>query len=183
MFFCTTHCFLGPKAKHWCLDVRQSIPFSLNIRCFVLFMPKLCFIHYLFLLSNFIMHALFVFTKCILHPSGWLKQVFVFFLTLFLFWLQPQQYYLFPQILFCFYVFKHTLCIISYQEDHYVVIYFFFQAWMWMLFGIICVNLPVLSISLPHLMYSRLYLGNKNLPFLISTLAFLYFSFIFSVSL
>lgn len=76
MFFCTTHCFLGPKAKPWCLDVRQSIPFSLNIRCFVLFMPKLCFIHDLFLLSNFIMHALFVFTKCILHPSGWLKQVF-----------------------------------------------------------------------------------------------------------
>lgn len=41
-----------------------------------------------------------------------------------------------------------------------------------------CIYLFFQSISLPHLMYSRIYLGNKNLPFLISDLAFLYSYFL-----
>lgn len=40
-----------------------------------------------------------------------------------------------------------------------------------------CMCASTLPVSLLHLMYSRLYLGNKNFPFLISTLAFLYFFF------
>lgn len=120
------------------------------------------------------MHASFVFTKCVFHASSTQVDLrkLLFFFFLFLFWLQAQKSYLLSQIFFCFYIFKHILCITSYQENYCAVICF--QSWMWMLLRIIHVHLTVPPISLLHLMYSWLYLDNKNL-LLLSTLASLYF--------
>lgn len=136
----------------------------------MLFIPILCFISDVFLLSIFIMHASFVFTKCVFHP-GWLKEAS--FLFCFYFDYKHSNLTSFHRFFFWFYIFKHILCITSYQENHSAVICS--QNWMWMLLCIIYVHLTVPPISLLRLMYSRLCLGNKNLHRRLSTLASSYF--------
>lgn len=135
----------------------------------MLFIPILCFISGVFLLSVIIMHASFVFTKYVYRASSTQVDLrkLLFFPVFIL--ITSRETYLLSQI--CFYIFKHILCITSYQENYCAVIYF--QSWMWILLHIISVYLTVPPISLLHLMYSRLYLGNKKI--FLSTLASSYF--------
>lgn len=79
MFFYTLIIIFFPWAFRCLIKHIFFSKHSLNTLCFVLFMPTLCFIPDIFLLSSIIMHASFVFTKCILYLSGWLKEVLFLF--------------------------------------------------------------------------------------------------------
>lgn len=105
-------------------------------------MPTLCFIPDVFLQSTIIMHASFVFTKCILYLSGWPKEVL--FLFYFYFGYKHSNIIYFHRFNFTFMslnicsVLLHTkkttavLFICKAECEHYLVLqvctYLFFQS-------------------------------------------------------